>query len=103
MSAPPRSFRTIPRFDPRRIPVESRDSGSPAVPWEQLQLPALRGRLLRPPQWTPELTGDRGWVHETALKEAAVLVPIVDRARGPMVILTERTAHLSKHAGEVAF
>ena len=103
MSASPRSFRTIPRFDPREIPVEYRDAASPVVPPERLELRALRGRLLRPPRWEPELSGDRGWSNETAPKEAAVLVPIIDRAPGPTVLLTERTAHLSKHAGEVAF
>ena len=103
MSASPRSFRTISRFDPREVPVESRDIESSVVPPERLELGALRGRLLRPPRWEPELSGDRGWSHETAPKEAAVLVPIIDRVPGPTVLLTERTAHLSKHAGEVAF
>lgn len=39
---------------------------------------------------------------ETA-RPAAVLVPIVARAQGFSVILTERAAHLSTHAGQVAF
>ena len=37
-----------------------------------------------------------------ATKPAAVLVPIVDRAR-PTVLLTQRTAELASHAGQVAF
>lgn len=37
------------------------------------------------------------------LKDAAVLVPIVAHPGGAAVILTERTAHLSAHAGQVAF
>jgi 8-oxo-dGTP pyrophosphatase MutT (NUDIX family) len=36
-------------------------------------------------------------------KPAAVLVPIVDRAAGPTVLLTQRTPHLSKHGGQIAF
>jgi 8-oxo-dGTP pyrophosphatase MutT (NUDIX family) len=32
-----------------------------------------------------------------------VLVPIVDRAQGATILLTERTAHLKNHAGQVAF
>ena len=37
------------------------------------------------------------------LREAAVLVPIVTHPGGAGVILTERTVHLSAHAGQVAF
>ncbi len=38
----------------------------------------------------------------SATKPAAVLVPIVDRAE-PTVLLTQRTAELASHAGQVAF
>jgi 8-oxo-dGTP pyrophosphatase MutT (NUDIX family) len=40
---------------------------------------------------------------DRALRPAAVLVPIVDREAGPTVLLTQRTDHLSSHAGQVAF
>jgi 8-oxo-dGTP pyrophosphatase MutT (NUDIX family) len=36
-------------------------------------------------------------------KPAAVLVPIVLRAEGPTILLTQRHADLSKHAGQIAF
>ncbi|WP_262691108.1 CoA pyrophosphatase [Kordiimonas aestuarii] len=36
-------------------------------------------------------------------RDAAVLVPIVDHAHGPTILLTKRTEHLSKHAGQVSF
>ncbi len=36
-------------------------------------------------------------------KPASVLIPIVMRATGPTVMLTQRTAHLSKHGGQIAF
>jgi 8-oxo-dGTP pyrophosphatase MutT (NUDIX family) len=35
--------------------------------------------------------------------EAAVLVPLVMRAQGVTVLLTQRTAHLNDHAGQIAF
>jgi 8-oxo-dGTP pyrophosphatase MutT (NUDIX family) len=38
----------------------------------------------------------------SATKPASVLVPIVDRAQ-PTVLLTQRTAELTSHAGQVAF
>lgn len=38
-----------------------------------------------------------------AVREAAVLVPVVDRGEGAGVILTTRTGHLRKHSGQIAF
>jgi 8-oxo-dGTP pyrophosphatase MutT (NUDIX family) len=38
----------------------------------------------------------------TATKPAAVLVPVIDRTE-PTVLLTQRTAELKSHAGQVAF
>lgn len=37
------------------------------------------------------------------LKPAAVLVPIVNRPGGPTVLLTQRTKHLKRHAGQISF
>lgn len=37
------------------------------------------------------------------LRPAAVLVPLVDHPDGMSVLLTQRTAHLSAHAGQIAF
>lgn len=38
-----------------------------------------------------------------SLRDAAVLVPVVDHTEGASVILTQRTAHLRSHSGQVAF
>jgi 8-oxo-dGTP pyrophosphatase MutT (NUDIX family) len=38
-----------------------------------------------------------------ALRPAAVLVPLIEHAAGMTVLLTQRTAHLSAHAGQIAF
>ena len=45
------------------------------------------------------LPGDVG----RTLKPAGVLVPLIDRTDGPTILLTQRTAHLHKHAGQVSF
>jgi len=38
-----------------------------------------------------------------ALRPAAVLVPLIEHPAGMTVLLTQRTAHLSAHAGQIAF
>jgi len=37
------------------------------------------------------------------LTKAAVLVPLVDRPEGFTILLTQRTAHLNDHAGQISF
>jgi 8-oxo-dGTP pyrophosphatase MutT (NUDIX family) len=66
-----------------------------------LDLEHLRGSLLREP-----LSSD--FVHEEGamdqiLTPAAVLVPIILRQEGQTVLLTQRTAHLRDHAGQISF
>jgi len=39
----------------------------------------------------------------TALRPAAVLVPLIDHPDEMTVLLTQRTAHLSAHAGQISF
>jgi 8-oxo-dGTP pyrophosphatase MutT (NUDIX family) len=38
-----------------------------------------------------------------ALKVAAVLLPIIDRAESPALLLTVRASHLRRHAGQISF
>jgi 8-oxo-dGTP pyrophosphatase MutT (NUDIX family) len=45
----------------------------------------------------------RDLVHSTAHREAAVLIPVIDRPDGPSVLLTQRTEKLRTHSGQVAF
>lgn len=37
------------------------------------------------------------------IKDAAVLIPLIDRPDAVTVLLTQRTAHLANHAGQVSF
>ena len=37
------------------------------------------------------------------VRHAAVLIPLVQRADGPRVLLTQRTSHLHDHAGQISF
>lgn len=62
-------------------------------------------RPLRDPPRAP------GWNHVelhdvldgVALRPAAVLVPIIERAGGLAVLFTQRTEHLTQHAGQISF
>jgi 8-oxo-dGTP pyrophosphatase MutT (NUDIX family) len=95
-------------FDPRAIPTLPPEHDLPAVNAERLAPSALRQRFASPPLWTPDVQTDR-WIQAEVTVPAAVLVPLVWRpgrsegADGPRVLLTQRTAHLKKHAGQISF
>ena len=91
----------LPNFDARNIAVLSVDSHLPAVMPERLQPDALRQRFITPPLWQPEIYAEHRFTDRSPM-HAAVLVAVVMRQR-PMVLLTERTAHLSTHSGQIAF
>ena len=91
----------LPDFDPRSVPVVGVDSHLPAVPMSALTPEALRQRFAMPPVWQPEVAQEPSFSPRPPAL-ASVLLSIVLREQ-PMVLLTERTAHLSTHSGQVAF
>jgi 8-oxo-dGTP pyrophosphatase MutT (NUDIX family) len=97
-----------PLLDPESIPHDP-DFDKPsvrgaAVPTERLGSASLRERLARPPAWTPEIRTDGRWRSSAAaVRPAAVLLPLVARGDALHVLLTERTAHLHDHAGQISF
>lgn len=92
---------TLPDFDPRLVPVQGIDAHLPAVPRAAQTPQALRARFAQPPQWSPEVVLEKKFMNREPA-HASVLVGLVQREQ-PMVLLTERTAHLSTHSGQVAF
>lgn len=62
----------------------------------------LRRRLARSLP-ASAIYGDDGVGREAAATAAAVLVPIVTHGSGLTLLLTQRTAHLKAHSGQVAF
>jgi len=61
-------------------------------------------RLLQP----ADVEADPGFVRyvhppERIVVQAAVLVPLINRTDGVTVMLTQRTAHLNDHAGQISF
>ncbi|MEO8250076.1 MAG: CoA pyrophosphatase [Burkholderiales bacterium] len=92
---------SLPNFDPRKIPVVGVDAHLPPVAADRLLIDAIRARFVNPPPWQPEVVQEPKFMDRQPAR-AAVLVPIVLRKQ-PTVLLTERTAHLSTHSGQVAF
>jgi 8-oxo-dGTP pyrophosphatase MutT (NUDIX family) len=88
-------------IDPQRLPIDA-IAGEAALPSERLDADWLRRRFAHPLPWTPELPEDLLF-RLGKLRRAAVLVPLVRRPHGLTVLLTQRTAHLSAHAGQVSF
>lgn len=64
-------------------------------------------RCLRSTHQVEIFTGDHAVAglepEEGTLTPAAVLVPLVERAEGYTVLLTQRTTHLEHHAGQISF
>lgn len=78
-----------------RMPIGRRGFGGTSDPLEAAEIrAATRGDHDLNPGETPP---------SSALRPAAVLVPLVDRPEGMSVLLTQRTAHLSAHAGQISF
>ncbi|MDZ4146567.1 MAG: CoA pyrophosphatase [Burkholderiales bacterium] len=99
------SLTSLPNFDPRLSPVIGIDHHLPPVPGEQLHAAALQRRFNAPPVWAPEIFRERRFANREPT-EASVLIPIVMRGAArdqPRVLLTQRTAHLSTHSGQIAF
>jgi 8-oxo-dGTP pyrophosphatase MutT (NUDIX family) len=70
--------------------------------------PASLRRRLEPldlPGQPEHLRGDEGHarIPERRSTPAAVLVGLVEHAAGPRLLLTQRTAHLKDHAGQICF
>lgn len=88
-------------FDPTFAAPAARGA---AVAPEELTPAALRRRFASPPAWQPEITADpRLFDASLPPRPAAVLVPLVARPAGTTLLLTERTAHLHDHAGQISF
>lgn len=88
-------------FDPRTVPFESDTSGLPPVAAERFAPDALVERFARIGDWVPEYQHEPR-MSDRSLTAASVMIGLVMRER-PTVLLTQRTAHLSSHSGQIAF
>ena len=97
-----------PTFDPEVMPLDPAFQdpvvrGAP-IDTQRLSAAAIRQHFAAPPAWQPEINMDVRLAQLAAPpRPAAVLVPLVQRAAGLTVLLTQRTAHLHDHAGQISF
>ena len=81
-------------------------NGNDAVRIRDHIVGAFHGPGIDPPSLND---GEYGWIAQDddvkpgRVRSAAVLVPLVERPEGITVLLTQRTAHLKSHAGQVSF
>jgi len=93
-----------PAFDPVTQPWVENPGGLAAVPETRLTPVALRQRFTAPPAWTPDAQDvNPARAADQPLRLASVLVPMMLRSDGIRIMLTQRTAHLHDHAGQVSF
>lgn len=89
-------------FNPQQLPVEGY-AGEAALVSERLSASWLRRRFAEPAQWQPEVVDESWLLQHPKLKRASVLIPLVQRDGALKVLLTQRTEHLSNHAGQISF
>jgi 8-oxo-dGTP pyrophosphatase MutT (NUDIX family) len=91
----------LPNFDPKLVPVLGVDRHLPAVAAQHMAPDALKVRFNASPFWEPEIRREPP-ISSRQVLPAAVLIPLVQRSE-LMVLLTQRTAHLAHHSGQIAF
>ena len=93
-------------FDPQIQPVLP-CTPLPALPPESLQLDYIRQAFQRAVDWQVEPLFAQAFVpggdSYTQARQAAVLMPLVQRKTGLHVLFTRRAAHLHHHAGQISF
>jgi 8-oxo-dGTP pyrophosphatase MutT (NUDIX family) len=94
-----------PLFDPVLAQLTAMAGETPLAA-ERLESAWLRTRLANPPPWLAEPTDEQRWIDSMptrAMRKAAVLIAIIQRAAGPTLLFTQRTADLTDHPGQISF
>ena len=80
----------------------------PAIDPRRLTPAGVRASFGVKSDWVPEISDEQrerwdGLTEFTEMRPAAVLIPLVMRDHGLSLLLTQRTAHLNAHAGQISF
>jgi 8-oxo-dGTP pyrophosphatase MutT (NUDIX family) len=89
-------------FDPEQLPIDAIATEG-ALQAERMVVEWLRERFAHPPQWEPEALVEASFAKRPEMTAASVLIPLVLREGGLTMLLTQRTAHLTDHAGQISF
>ena len=88
-------------FNPQALPVIGVDDHLSGVTPSRMLPEALRARFAQPPAWQPEIVAEHRFTQRQPT-HASVLIPLVQRDE-LMVLLTQRTDHLTDHPGQISF
>jgi 8-oxo-dGTP pyrophosphatase MutT (NUDIX family) len=88
-------------FDPEQLPIDGH-GGESALDATRLEAQWLRQRFANPPAWEAEIV-DEAMLRQARMTPASVLIALVLRPDGLTMLLTQRTAHLTDHAGQISF
>lgn len=88
-------------FDPQHLPIDA-IAGERALGAERMVAAWLRERFANPPAWQPEAV-EQAFMRRPTMTAASVLIPLVLRPEGLTMLLTQRTDHLTDHAGQISF
>lgn len=99
--------------DPEKVPVVSKDVHLPTISEHLLHEEGLRQRFRQDLPWSSELTDESRQAtarlaavsaqRGSQATPAAVLIPLSQHKTGLHVLLTQRTAHLHDHPGQISF
>jgi 8-oxo-dGTP pyrophosphatase MutT (NUDIX family) len=91
-------------FDPLKVPVTDHGDPAAAIDAASLQAERLRHAFASPQPWHVEVSDEASMrAPRSIIRPAAVLIPLMLRPDGITVLLTQRTAHLSDHGGQISF
>lgn len=93
-------------FDPKSQPVMP-ISALPKLPDECLNLDYIRSAFQRPVNWHVDSLFINSFMPNCVVgnsaREAAVLIPFVQRGNDVNILFTRRSDHLNDHAGQISF
>ena len=101
------------RFDPQKSVIRRRFESDTLLEDSMLVPEQLRARFSLDIPWAPEETDENRHIKASSIIEikelegiearAAILIPIIFRKNESMILLTERSQHLSSHPGQISF
>lgn len=90
-------------LDPQSGTIVGYDRHLPAIPADKLTRHSIEAALQRWESTPPISAGDGNRFANRSIRDAAVLIGLIERTSGINVVLTQRASHLRDHAGQISF